>query len=93
MTGENEVEANQMHKNNFGEGIPDYCCKGWRYISKENANKLAELYVNEIHRDEGDFKNDFEIIMESIRLKEADRVWRTELWDEQYGNEWNDPNE
>ena len=72
-----------MHKNNFGEDIPDYCCKGWRHISKVNANKIAELYVNEIHRDDGDFKEDFEIIMEAIRLKEVDRVWRTDLEGEQ----------
>jgi hypothetical protein len=74
-----------MHKNNFGENIPDTHCNGWRYISKENADRIAELYVNEIMRDDGDFELDFKIIKEAIRLKEADRVYRTELWDEQYG--------
>ncbi len=76
-----------MHKNNYGEDIPDTHCKGWRYISEENAERIADLYVNEIQRDDSDFALDFEILKEAIRLKEADRVWRTELWDEQFGNE------
>lgn len=74
------------HKNNFGEDIPDTCCKGWRYISKLNANRIADIYINEICRDEGDFDHDFEIIKEAIRLKEQDRVWRIEKWAEQYGD-------
>ena len=75
------------HKNNFGEDIPDTCCKGWRYISKENADRIADIYVNEMNRDDGDFEDDFEIIKEAIRLKDEDRMYRTELWDEQYGNQ------
>jgi len=74
-----------MHKNNFGEDIPDGCCKGWRYISKENAKKIAELYVEEIHRNADDFEDDFKIIKEAIRLKDEDRMYKIGLWEEQNG--------
>jgi len=74
-----------MKKNNFGEDIPDTCCKGWRYITKENAIRIANIYVDEFHRDDGDFELDFEIIKEAIRLKDEDRMWRIETWQEQQG--------
>jgi hypothetical protein len=74
-----------MHKNNFGEDIPDTCCKGWRYISKEQANRIAEIYVDKFHRGDGSFRHDFEIIKEAIRLKDEDRVWRIEKWQEEQG--------
>ncbi len=77
--------SDDMKKNNFGEDIPDYCCNGWRYISKKDAERIAEIYVNEIQRDDGDFEEDFEIIKEAIRIKDEDRTRRTELWQEQQG--------
>lgn len=72
-------------KNNFGEEIPDTCCKGWRYISKEQAKRIAEIYVDEFHRDDGDFELDFNFIKDAIRLKDEDRMYRNELYDEQNG--------
>lgn len=74
-----------MKKNNFGEDIPDTCCKGWRYITKEQANRIAEIYIDEFHRDDCDFILDIEIIKEAIRLKDEDRIYRIELWQEQNG--------
>jgi hypothetical protein len=74
-----------MRKNNFGEDIPDTCCKGWRYITKEQANRIAEIYIDEFHRDEGDFILDIEIIKEAIRLKDEDSIYKDELWQEQNG--------
>lgn len=75
----------KMHKNNFGEDIPKSCCKGWRYITKEQANRIAEIYVEEFRRNEGDFDLDFKILKEAVRLKDEDRVRREEKWQEQQG--------
>ena len=52
---------------------------------QDRAKRIAEIYVNEFHRDDGDFTLDIELIKEAIRLKEEDRVWRIEKWQEQQG--------